>query len=307
MDDTDEHWEEILYMVKDNHQRRQTPITELDVDRKAELDRNVYAHIEQQFNSVEGKSIGHSSTTVGATQRSSIWASTISNLRKLQPRSLSNGHLAALAFAAIGAIAVGLFITTDKTVDSYFEVPDSLLTAGLDTQVISVSGGQRALASTTTERRVAFISGTVQADLDVLETPNDEFVANLAYHYPVLFGESSKDTKEPLLIDFQTQVNTHQKDDQLKPWLKEGYLVQMIHLAAKTALTQLDTGALNDALQHFQSQQNLEHAITNSEALNSNYIDSRKKLVESSVNKVSTPDNIQQIIDLTKTLKVLAN
>jgi len=307
MDDTDEHWKEILRMAKDNHQRQQTPIKELDVDRLAQLERNVFAHIEQQFNSVETEGIRQSSTTSDTTRKKSIWASAVSGLRKLQPRSLSDGHLAALAFGAIGAISVGLLITNDKTVDSPFEVPNSLLTAGLGSQVILTGGGQRALTSTTTDRRVAFISGTVQADLDVLEIPNDEYVANLANQYPVLFGESVEDSTEQLLNAFQSQVKIQRKDDQLNPWLQEGYLVQMIHLSAQAALIELNTGTLNDALQHFRSQQDLESAVTNSEALNPNYSDSRNKIVDTGVNEVSTPDDIQQIIDLTQTLKVLAN
>jgi len=311
MDDSDEHWDEILEMVKENNKRQTVPVTELDPERSATLRKNVFAQIEQHFDSTEG-SVQQISAASDASQTTSVESKIAATLSVLKQRFLSVGKLPALASIAIVMISIGLFSNSKVATQPYFDVPGSLFNAGLESYVELANGGSRALTSDLSTRRTAFVGGVIQADLDVIDMPNDDTVAAIAANFPGFFDPGLIDEKngsatENMISSFRARVNKIAENDLLKPWLMEGYLIEMIHLAAKNALTTYETDTLEDVLQHFRLQSDLERTIANSAGLNPKYLLDRMKIAEVVISENSPPEDIQQIVDVAGALKILAH
>ena len=309
MDEQDDHWKDILNIAKSNKLKQQSPITELGIEKKAQLDANVLAHISLQFEdqqyNLASDQIEQGENNKDVAQKNELKEIILARLRLLKDQFYSIGRAPALALAALMAITFGLLINNQEVADPFLDVPDSLFTAGLEEQLVVSNGGQRALTSNNSLRRRAFVSGTIRADLDVVEEIDSSTVVKLIDNYPEYFADNGKGTQEEKLGFFQKQTAALAEDNHSKHWLQEGHLIELIRLASLSALDTFETDPLNTALEHFKKSEELENGIVSSDGLNSTYIVNRKQITEFTLGEEFSPDDIQRLVDLTQSLQVL--
>ena len=313
MDDKDDHWDEILQMAKSKYHEGVTPVTELDAGRSDNMDKNVYLYIDQQFSPKDEAVARENTNTVsdseGDRAGNGIWARLSAAGRRLIPESLPTRAVPVMACALVAVVAISLLTRTDQSEQPFFDVPDSVFTAGLDTHIQLSRGDSRALVSQTTSRHGAFLSGNIRAELDVFESSDN--VEKLILERLPIDGthEGSSESSQQRLGDFAAQLETMMADDRAKRWLKEGCMIELIQLAAKDALVELETGTLNDVIRYFRDQTDLAGWLSSEtgDGLNPKYLTERVKLYGFNFDNTATPDEIQQIVDITSALKVLVN
>jgi len=306
MDENDDHWKEILGIARSNHTRKQPPVTELNAQEREQLDANVLAHIDQQFNLTTREHGEHAATKNHDSAKSTFGKSITAGLQGLKEQFLNIGRTPALALTAIVVISFGLLINSHDEGSSYLDIPDSLLQADLDKQLVLFNAGQRALTSSSSQRREAFVFGTVQADLDVAHKTDNTTTENIINNHADFFTEKANAPVNEKLALFQQKINALAEDEQSQFWISEGYLIEMIRLSSLHALNNAQISPLKDALDYFQNSKDLESGILSSDGLNPNYINNRNEIIAYNLSDTFVPDEIQQVIDLTQNLQVLA-
>lgn len=305
MDERDQHWNDIIAIAKESRLNNQPAVTELDKQAKAQLDANVHAHIQQQFKVITLDHAVHEQTSNEDCSSTRTQQSKSSLISRLKDQLRHVGRTPALALVAVCAISLGLFTSLRDSAEPFTDAPDSLFNAGLDTQLTLTNSGQRALSANTSQRRHAFVSGAIRADLDVAQDSNNN-TSNIINNYPGFFGENDNATNKDKLAIFTKQTNMLLANSDLKRWLHEGYLIELTRLAALNALNTTDTKPLNDIIQHLAQLTTLKNSISSSDGLDPNYMSDRDQLTTSTISTEFMPDDIQQIVDLTKNLQVLA-
>ena len=301
MDDKNSHWDEIVKLVKENQQS--SPIETLDTERMTQMQSKVFAQIDHQFDATnDGREDSGIETKIHSGNR---LRSKESTLRNWWQSIFDLPKLPAMAFVALSIITAGLLLNVNRNItEPYFNVPSSLTNAKLDSYIEAANIGSRALASSSTSRRIAFVAGTIQADLDISNPPDNTVVSNLATYFPDLADDPVDATK--IIQAFDYEVKDITANSALSLWFKEGYFVEMIHLAAKHALATFEVEPLQDALQNFNDQVDLKTAITSASDVNKSYMENRQQLIEQTGRQLGEPKHFQQIVDLTGAMQVIA-
>jgi len=110
-------------------------------------------------------------------------------------------------------------------------------------------------------------------------------------------------------------VARYSDDKQTRFWLKQGYMVEVVHLAAKRSMRDLNASALIDALQFYRVQASLPEP-GNTEPDNPDlrgtsadvaiqFIRNHEKLLVAAPAQSPTPEQVQEIVDMTHEMKVL--
>lgn len=313
MDEQDDHWNDILNIAKTNKLKQQSPVTELDTEQKAQLDTNVHEHIDhifdvQQLNDqhfkLSSNQVERGETSAKVLQHPVPGENFLTRLRRLKDHVFSIGRVPALALVALMAITFGLLNNTNETTDPFADIPDSLFSAGLDKQIVVSSGGQRALISISSQRRQAFVSGAIKANLDVIQEADSSSVAVIIGNYPDYFLDNTASQEDKLAL-FQKRTGDLAADSHARFWLQEGYMIELMRLASLSALDTFETDSLNTAIEHFKTLTDLENGIKSSDVLNPNYLVKRKQITATTIDKEFAPDEIQRVVDLTQSLQVL--
>lgn len=301
MDDKNSHWDEIVKLVKEKQES--SPIETLDAERMTQLQTRVFAQIDHQFDATNDSREGSGIETQIHTGNRR--GSNESKLRNWWQSIFDIPKLPAMAFVALSVITAGLLLNINRNItEPYYNVPSSLTNAKLDRYIEAASTGSRALASSSTSRRIAFVAGTMQADLDTSNPPDNTVVSNLATYFPDL-ADDSVDTKK-IVQAFVSEVENITADSDSSAWFKEGYSLEMIQLAAKHALATFEVEPLHDALQSFNNQGDLENVISAASDVDKNYLENRQQLIEQTSDQLTEPEQFQQIIDLTGAMQVIA-
>lgn len=291
--DDQEFKQEILKMAKDNAQ----PLSE---EKMQKLQNNVYAHIDTLF---QAEQDAIDSPIVANKPNLSRRKSSFERLKDILADvfSVKTIGMAGLTVATL-VFVFQLSTTTSTTLP---DVPDSLMSAGLEQHTDHLTASSRALVSgPLSERRKAFLTGVTAAAAEVSGNNNKESLNLLVANYHVMItGEKSgvPATDKQLLKDNIDQYNDSSSTDS---WLTEGYLVEILHLAAKHALIDMETTIVKDALNFYRDQTRLSISDPG-EDIPDNFIENHQKLIEIDVPGVNTPTKIQSIIDTTQQMIVI--
>lgn len=318
MSEKNEHWDEIVDLIKVNQRQQYSNVEALDSKRSVELQNHVYSHIDTQFppGFTESRTAQQTSADqVKNSRRTDTHGALLNWLRdRLMVPPLAVG-MAAMAVVAV--ISISLFNNSNDFADPYFEVAQVTADANLGSQIQPVGSGSRAFVATDSAQTSAFFTGVLQADLDLAGISNEIVSANIVTSYPELFKDTVNPPAKTILERFQSQVVTANSGKDNAQWFKEGYRVEVAYLAAESALETFKTDALQEALAYFQQQADFNQAAGAN--VNSNYLAKRKLLSElagqvkgqaagqaaGKAEALASPENLQQVVELTKALKVL--
>jgi len=299
------HWDEMSKMLK-AHRESKLPIERLDERRMADLQANVFSHIDQQFSDrTEHSSVND---TVENRTRKNVTKATSRNilkdlLSKLFPSGEFSSRSPALAFAAVAVLALGVltFFTGQKPTvgDTLFELPNSIAMSSeaLESQIDATSIGARALAtSPLSVEHDAFMAGVTRADIDVIGNIDSALSQQLVQSF-----NSTDLTPHQSFDKFTNTVEGFIASDTTSGWIKHGYAVELVNLTAKHAMTDLGTDELGDALAFYR----IMSADLDLQTQNQNYTKNHDLLMSAHDRLKAEPKGIEQLILLTNNLKVL--
>ena len=241
-EDSKEHWNEILQAAKDANGGGLDPV------RRADLRKSVFEHIDREF---PPEQFNQSSVKDNSGFKPLEWLW----------KNIIPGPAIAIAVAAL--VTAGILLDSD----SYFDLPESIVAANLQSQIEVQGGGSRGLVSSKTALQGSFISGVLQAQNDL----------------------SGKDVADGDTGDL---------------WYREGFQIEVIHLAAKQAINTRNSEVLEDVLRHYRLKNKHNVEVLENADVSAEYLNKRRELND--VDDVSSPDSWDRIYSLTRSLKILA-
>jgi len=281
---------EILQIVKDN----KVTSPGLSDERMKQLDRNVFAHIETLFPADDGTQNTQTPTTETPPEKGPLTKikDLFGNLFSIGPLQLAGTAIAAISLLAVGLITYQL---TDRD-STLLKLPDSLTNAGLANHVeYTIHTSQRAaVADAPSETRIAFMTGVSQAALDVAEDKTDDVVR---HYHQIITGDDSGNTDTAARL-LSKNVDRLRNSEPGRAWMIEGYAVELVKLAATRSMTDIDTAVLADAIDFYREKSMLPTDV--STVIPEQYLEDRRVLIETTKSSLTTPSQIQTIIDSSK-------
>ena len=241
--------------------QQQNAVERLSDERMQTLEDNVYAYIDRLF----PQELTETHKVEQAGSRFKEWL-------VFKPRALTAAALLVLVVIATQIIKPN---HSEFLLDLPASVAHHHYDAYIDTQA-QVS--QSLIATDPTPRRQAFITGVIRADLDL-----------------------SKDFTGIQLERVNSRITDIANDDSTRHWVARGYAVEVLHLAARRSMQDLDVGLLGDALDFYREQTALDDA----DDANSRFTENHQWLIQTDRMDLQTPADVQQIIELTHQMKVL--
>lgn len=324
--DRDGFWQEITDLAK-HHKQRSQPVEQLPVVQMEQLESNVYEHIDQLFSGSEvtDSEITPATAELDVTttvdtpnqspleQRDSIWSSL------LWSRLFQGSRTPVYAMAMIALFSVGVLaylLSGNRQSEPLFDIPESVVAADVDRYIQIPQGSSRAFSGALlSERRSAFLAGVAQADLDLIGNGEQPAAHQVAlWHHQTTTNTAAVDALDALKR-VQSSVARYSAIEQTGFWLKRGYAVEVVHLAAKRSMVDLNTSTLIDALQFYKMQAMMPepgNTESNNVELKSvsadvakQYIQNHEKLMVATPAQLPTPEQLQEIVDMTHDMKVL--
>jgi len=314
--DKDSFWQEITDIAK-HHKQRSHPVEQLPEEQMEQLESNVYAHIDQLFSDskVAPETVNSDViTTADLTRNSSLKQANSLWTRLFQFRPAPVFVMAMIALCSVGVLSY--LFSDNRLSEPLLDIPASVVAANVDRYIQIPQESSRALAETLpSERRRAFLTGVTQAGLDLIGDTKNPSAHQMALWYHHTTTNASSDDALDALKTVQLSVARYSANEQTNLWLKQGYAVELVHLAARRSMVDLNANALKDALQFYSI-----HALmpepgktepTNPELKSSHadvakqYIYNHEKLIDAAPAHLATPEQLQEIVDMTHDMKVL--
>ncbi len=314
--DKDNFWQEIVDLAK-HHKQRSKPVEQLPDEKMDQLESNVYTHIDQLFSDSEVLSATANSdlaTTADTQPKRSLKQSSLLWLQRFKASITPVFAIAMIALLSVGVLAY--LLSNNRLSEPLFDIPESVAAADLQRYIQIPQESSRALAETLpSKRRSAFLAGVTQADLDLIgniEQPAAHQIARWYHHTTT--NTAAADALDALKT-VQSSVSRFSADEQTGFWLKQGYAVEMVNLAARRSMVDLNAGVLIDALHFYRTQVSMRAQGSNestslelkssSSDVARQYIQNHEKLVAATPATLSTPEQLQEIADMTHDMKVL--
>ena len=205
------------------------------------------------------------------------------------------------AVAIAGVLMVGaLFLVGKSTNQSTLGVPNSIADAELHQHVHLPMGGMKAITGTKQSfRHNAYLAGYAQANLYAIGETDPVKAQSFAIWY--LDATRNTATDQTALARLQHKIDEYLADETTEFWYQQGLATELVQLAAKGAMEDIDTDVLREAIRYYNQSSGAISAHI--KATDQRYFDKHREL--QGMSTPSTPGEIQQIIDTTQALKVL--
>lgn len=257
-----------------------------------------------QMTEVDDRVLGHIDTLYPIDEVT-VQPGLFANVKKYLPPANDEkyGFPVGYAVAAVaGVVMVGaLLLLGQSNNHDELGVPNSITTAELHQHVHLPVGGPKAITeSTLTDRRDAYLAGYANANLYAI----GETDPVKAQGFAIWYLDATRETEDlNAMTSFQLRVDEYLADETTQFWYKQGLATELVQLAAKGAMDDMDTEALRDAIRYYDQESGAisEHI----KATDQRYFDKHREL--QSMSTPSTPGELQKIIDITQALKVLIN
>ena len=297
--DNDTFVSEILKIVKAHKRKIEEPSEPLSDAQMENMRKNVHAHIETLFphdsTSTQSTVSPASTTQITTLGKFRDHLSTMFSFEKVYPLST------ALASVAVLTAGILTYQLTTSNSDLLLPVPNSI-TAKNFTQNINqnIASSRAIVPQQLSERRQAFVTGVIRADLDLIgDSESAASVALLNNH--TITHENGRGTS---IESFDATVERFRKTKMTNVWLTSGYAVEVVHLAAQKSLENLDSSVLSDALTFYRTQTDeLTNTLTIDTELDA--FTANHTFLLSASSEFDEPDSIQTIIDKTTQMKVI--
>ena len=304
--DRNSFWREVIEIVK-HHKRSPDPLEHLSEQRMAQLESNIFAHIEQQFPKDSTAAVKSDNATAPEPRKMSVPERVKSLLRLPFPDQFAGSPVLAFAtFALLSAGVLTFILANNRTAETHFKIPESVASADLEQYIESPENRNRALVATLpSSRRNAFLTGVTLADLDVIGDSNKKSAQDIAIWFNQMTKSVPSVDATIALDTVQSQATHFSNDEKSSFWFKQGYSIEMVHLAARHSLDNLNTTTLADALTFFTNQS--AHPIPKNHTvdLSKQYIQNHEQLINAASTELSTPEQIQEIVKVTNNMKIL--
>jgi len=290
---------EIIDLVK-QHNKKSEGTHQLPEKNMQQLESNVYAHIDQLFS--ESTETTTTTENKKAPERVDLLTKAKNWWSQLIPDSLTGAP--AFALAAIAFLTVGtLTYQFSNQQRPLFDIPESLTTADLGRHIALPQAGSRALVATElSDRRSAFLAGVTRADLDIIANNNSTTADELAILYHQTTQRTAAVDANEALGTVQSSVDRFKSNEKTSFWLQQGYAVEVVHLAALRSMVDMNTNILKDALQFYTSQTTVQSL---DDGVDEQYIESYRKLAGYASTDLTTPAQVQEVIDTTHSMMVV--
>jgi len=313
--DRGSYQQELIDVVR-LHKQSLRPVENLPEEQMAQLESSVYEHIDQQFSGskVSPATVKPDVIATGYSQKKGSTKKRNSPMGWLFPAR----YVQVLAMALISAVVVSYLLSINRASEMLFDIPASVVAADVDRYIEIPQQNLRALTGTSvSDRRGAFLAGVTQANLDLIDDTESATTQQMAlwYHH-IASNVPTVDVLEALKT-VHSSVYRFSANEQTSLWLKIGYAIEVVHLAAKRSMVDLNTSVLADALQFYSIQASMlmpEHdkVETNISSLrislddiNRQYILNHERLIVAHRDHLITPAQVQQIVDMTDNMKIL--
>ena len=295
-----DHWVELVELVKTANMNRPT---ELEPERIERLHASAFSRIDSMYPIAPDiePGIEDQSSTRNADKRD-LFDQILDHLRGIREIASGKNRIPALAVAAVAMISFGLLIMSPEKETPYFDLPDAIISAAIHPHIESLSTGSRALTTSPSARQVDFMTGVIQAELDVAGQDNEIATGNAIALLTGKLNQNKDLPKTELLALFEDRVSATKADS--LTWFTEGYFIELIYLCAKHTLNTFDNEPLQAAIALWKQQSQLHDEISQSENLLTNYIDKRNAL--KATTSLASPEDWQKIVDITESIKALA-
>jgi len=219
--------------------QQQNAVERLSDERMQTLEDSVYAHIDRLF----PNEVTEEHTVSKRESRINEWLSIM-----WKPRTLA-------AAALLTVVFVALLISKPHPSDFLLELPASVAQHHYDAYIDTQAPVSRALIATNpTPRRQAFIAGVIRADLDL-----------------------SADFTEAWREHINSRITDYAQNDDTRYWLEQGYAVEVLYLAARRSMPDLDVRLVGDALD-FYRQESARSQVFNDD-VNVRFIENHQRLI----------------------------
>ena len=304
--DRNSFWREVIEIVK-HHKRSPDPVEHLSEQRMSQLESNIFAHIEQQFPKDSTAAVKSDNAAVTEPRKKSLPERVKSLLRLPFPDQFAGSPVLAFAtFALLSAGVLTFILANNRTAETHFQIPESVASADLEQYIESPENRNRALVATLpSNRRNAFLTGVTLADLDVIGDSNKKSAQDIAIWFNQMTKSVPSVDATIALDNVQSQATHFSSDEKSSFWFKQGYSIEMVHLAARHSLDNLNTTTLADALTFYTNQS--AHPIPKNHTvdLSKQYIQNHEQLINAASTELSTPGKIQEIVKVTNNMKIL--
>lgn len=299
------------------HKQNSHAVEHLPEEQMTQLESNVYAHIDHLF---------HESEVMPATASLDVVAREDAQYQSLPKQGNSlwawlfqASHKPALGLSMLVLFSVGVlgYLFLDgRRLEPRFDIPQSVVAADVHRHILIPQQGSQAFAGTLpSERRRAFLAGVAQADLDLIEDIESPAARQIALWYHLTTTNTQANDAVNALKTVQSSVARYSGNEQTNLWFKHGYAVEMVHLAAKQSMVNLNASALIDALQFYRvhalmpvagkTEPNNPEFNSRSADIASQYIRNHQKLILATPAQSPEPEQVQEIVDITHDMKVL--
>jgi len=302
--DRNSFWREVIEIIK--HPRHTPdPVENLSEKRMAQLESNIFAHIEQQF-SDDTVVAAKPDNSVAPEPRKYSLLERVKTLLQIPDGLTGSPVLAITMFALLSAGALTFILSNNRMADSHFKIPSSVASANLEQFIEIPQNGTKALASTPpSDRRSAFLTGVALADLNLIGDNEKESAQEIAIWFQQTTNSTPAVNAESAVETVQSQAAHFSSDEKSSLWFKHGYSVEIVQLAAKSSLADMNTSVLADALAFYKNHST--HPIPKSHTVDlaKQYIQNHEQLINTASTELSTPNQIQEIVKITDNMKVL--
>ena len=304
--DRNSFWREVIEIVK-HHKRSPDPLEHLSEQRMAQLESNIFAHIEQQFPKDSTAAVKSDNATAPEPRKMSVLERVKSLLRLPFPDQFAGSPVLAFAtFALLSAGVLTFILANNRTAETHFQIPESVASADLEQYIESPENRNRALVATLpSSRRNAFLTGVTLADLDVIGDSNKKSAQDIAIWFNQITKSVPSVDATIALDNVQSQATHFSSDEKSSFWFKQGYSIEMVHLAARYSLDNLNTSTLADALTFYTKQSAHPIPKYHTVDLSKQYIQNHEQLINAASTELSTPGKIQEIVKVTNNMKIL--
>jgi len=303
--DKNSFWQEVIEMVK-HHRPKPQAIEKLPKEQMVQLESNVYNHIDTLF-SEDASDTAISKDASAVNNRPSQPSRSIKTLLSdffanswAQPAALA---FAAIAFVSVGALTLNMI--KHSNTKSFFNVPDVVAAANVDNHIEIPQQQSRALIATSaSDQSRAFLAGVTGAGLDLLADTESSTAQELANWYQQISTNDQATDTSTTIKSVRSSIEQYSSDEYTSSWFEQGYAVEVVNLAAKRSMTDLDMSILQSALGFYH-----EHAtqpwLDNNTNVAEQYIQNHEYLLNSDASQLSTPEQVQEIITYTQNMKLL--
>jgi len=215
-----------------------------------------------------------------------------------------------IAIASLCLVLIGAAVVFESKITLLPEAPGSLVAQGLGVHADPLVEESKSFGrQTPSERRIAFLTGVTQSGVDLIDDSNSPFTHKLVGAYSLYVTGNDTSDANVALNELSQAITQYASDDDTKIWLRTGYALEVVNLAARGALVDPDKTVVNDALGFYRQETSGLSEWYGSQDIAKRFLSNHSLLLSAADNepKTMTQTEIQGVIDMIFQMKVVVD